>query len=214
MHDDKKSRHYVRTQKGFPLRAVANIHKFELFTWLVFFFWNYVFSYKLRHINLLCSNMFYIWQSGKNGFTMLGPQLIFYFASCFILEGNKRKKDSFAIERLREEMQILCGNDQRFYRSSLLPFSALRNTLFWTVVDTRVIFPIMIVKRRLKDWGQKSGSLVFSSTWFLTNCTILDNVFSLGMCFCLSHYKMKIMRFTLPLSLWGTGEISVNHGDI
>ena len=60
-------------------------------------------------------------------------------------------------------------------------FSALRNTLFWRVVDTRVIFPIMIVKRRLKDWGQKSGSLVFSLTWFLTNCAILDNVFSFGM---------------------------------
>lgn len=48
--------------------------------------------------------MFYMWTEQEEQFAILGSHFIFYFTSYSVLEGNKRKKDSFAIGWLREDI--------------------------------------------------------------------------------------------------------------
>lgn len=183
------SQDIIRTQKGFPLRAVAKTYTSWNFSFGNFSFRNHVFQLQITSYEFFQARICSVCgQNRKNGFAILGPQFLFYFTSYSVLERNKRKKDSFAIgwlrediaiEQLREDVQALCGSDQILQIITVF-FQTLRNTLSWTVVDTRVIFPSLIIKRRPRDWGQRSRRLVCSLTWFFTNCTISDNVVSFG----------------------------------
>ena len=162
VHDDNKSRHYQDT-KGISSQSYGKHTQVGTFHMTGdFSFRNYVFSYKLPHMTFFrLKYVLYVDRAGRTVLLFLVLNLYFTLHLILFWRGIKGKRThmqqdglerTFAIEQLREDVQVLCGSDQILQIITVF-FESLRNILSWTVVDTRVIFSFFDYKKKTQRLG-------------------------------------------------------------